>query len=331
MKYEEIRNEVVHHRFSPVYFFYGEESYFIDELTGLILSHALSESERDFNQIVLYGIDVTAADIVTAARRYPMMAERQVVVVKEAQNLGDWTSLAYYAEHPLVSTVLVIDYKGPKAPAAAGEILRNGVVFESKRIYENQVPQFVSAYLKRKNVSIDPRSAQIITDHVGANLSTLVNELDKLTVALPSDRRNITPELIENNIGISKDFNVFELRTALANKDALKAYRIVKYFGENPKAGPMPQVLTVLFDFFSDLMICYFQKDRSQANVMRVLKIPFPNFAKDYMAALKNYDAFKTMGIISSIRRCDARSKGVGNPSVSGEDLLKELVFSILH
>jgi len=334
LTFEEIKGGILNKKFMPVYLLQGEEPYFIDQLTELLIEQVLDESERDFNQTLVYGSETDIATVIHAAKRYPMMSERQLVVVKEAQNLKKIEELVYYVQKPQPTTILVLNYKHGKLDGRKklpGEINKIGIVFESKKLYENKVPAFITSYLREKQVTIEPRSAQILTDYLGTNLSKITNELDKLIISLPTGQRRITPELIESNIGISKDFNNYELQTALASKDVLKANRIIFYFGKNRKNNPFIMTLNVLYNFFSNLMICHFETNKTEARLMSVLGFRYNFQVQDYIKAIKTYNAFKTMEIISLIRDFDAKAKGVNNISSSESDLLKELIYKIMH
>ena len=332
--FEEIQKTIQNRNFLPIYLFQGEEAYYIDQLTDLLIEKVLDDSERDFNQYVFYGMDSDIGTIINTCKRFPMMSERQLVVVKEAQGLKNIDELVHYVKRPLLSTVLVINFKHGKLDGRkklSGEIGKKGIVFESKKLYENQVPAFIINYLRRRNVKIDIKSAQMLTDYLGNDLSKLTNELEKLILILPKENAVITSELIEQNIGISKDYNNFELQKALANKDILKANRIALYFEQNPKNNPFNLTLTTLFTFFSNLMICHYETHKSKPNLVIILGLRFDMQITDYMTALQNYKPGKTMQIISLIRECDARSKGVNNASVPGGNLLKELIYKIMH
>ncbi|MDR3338612.1 MAG: DNA polymerase III subunit delta [Candidatus Symbiothrix sp.] len=332
--FEEIKVNIRAKKFAPVYLFQGEEAYFIDQLTNLLIENVLDESERDFNQSVFYGLDTDVGTIISACKRFPMMAEQQLVVVKEAQSLKNIDDLVHYVKKPMHSTVLVINVKYGKLDGRkklSGEIDKTGLVFESKKLYDNQVPPFITSFLHERKVKIDLKAAQLLTDYLGNNLSKLVNEMEKLIISLPEKDAAITTELIEKNIGISKDYNNFELQKALANKDVLKANRIAFYFEQNPKNNPLVVALTTLFNFFSNLMICHYEKDKSQAHLMSLLGFRFQLQIVDYLQALRNYSPLKTMQIVSLIRECDAKSKGVDNASVPDAGLLKELLFKIVH
>jgi len=332
--FEELRENIQKGNFLPVYLFQGEEAYYIDRLTNLLIEKALDDSGRDFNQYVFYGMDSDVATIINTCKRFPMMSERQLVVVKEAQGLKNIDDLAHYVKQPQPSTILAINFKHGKLDGRkklSVEIAKTGIVFESKKLYENQVPAFIINYLRGRNVKIDMKPAQMLTDYLGNDLSKLTNELEKLILILPAGKAIITAELIEQNIGISKDFNNFELQKSLANKDILKANRIALYFEQNPKNNPLQPTLALLFSFFSNLMICHYENNKSRANLMTVLGFRSDIQIVDYMTALQNYKPGKTMQIISLIRECDASSKGVNNASIPDGYLLKELIYKIIH
>jgi DNA polymerase-3 subunit delta len=332
--FEEIKRRILAKDFAPVYLFQGEESYFIDQLTNLLIENTLDDSERDFNQTVFYGLDSNVGTIISACKRFPMMSERQLVVLKEGQGLKDIDDLVHYVKQPLKSTVLVINFKNGKLDGRkklSGEIAKTGIVVEFKKLYDNQIPSFITNYLHSRNVRIDPKATQLLADYLGVDLSKLTNELEKLIISLPEKNANITSELIEKNIGISKDYNNFELQKAIANKDVLKANRIAFYFEQNPKNNPLVFTLIVLFNFFSNLMICHYEKDKSESHLMSVLGFRFTLQITDYIQALKGYNALKTMQIISLIREFDARAKGVNNASIPDGQLLKELIYKIIH
>ena len=334
LKFEEIQDSIRKGNFFPVYLFQGEEAYYIVQLTDLLIEKVLDDSERDFNQYIFYGADSNTGTIINTCKRFPMMSERQLIVVKEAQGLKNIDDLVHYVRQPLRSTVLVINFKYGKLDGRkklSGEIGKTGIVFESKKLYENQVPAFITAYLNKRKVKINLKSTQMLTDYLGNDLSKLTNELEKLILLLTEENPVITSELIEQNIGISKDYNNFELQKALANKDILKANRIAFYFEQNPKNNPLVLTLATLFNFYSNLMICHYEKNKLDSNLMAILGFRFSLQIADYMIALQNYKPGKTMQIISLIREFDARSKGVNNASVSDGSLLKELIYKIMH
>lgn len=332
--YEEIVRNLKNRVYSPVYFLMGEEDYYIDRISDYIMDTVLSEVEKEFNLTVLYGADTDMAGVINAAKRYPMMSEHQVIVVKEAQGLKGMEDLVYYLQKPLLSTILVFCYKHgtlDRRKKITAEIEKAGVLFESKKLKDTQLPGFISSFLKRKKVEIEPKASEMIAEFVGTDLNRLAGELEKLIITLPPGAARITPEQIERNIGISKDYNNFELRSALIEKDVLKVNRIVKYFNDNPKNNPLQLTLAVLFNFFSNLMLAYYAPEKTEQGIAAQLGLRSPWQSREYMAAMRRYKGIKVMQIIEAIRTCDAKSKGIDNSSMSDGDLLKELVYVILH
>lgn len=312
--YEEIARELKNRIYKPVYYLMGEESYYIDRISEYIAQTVLNENEKEFNQTIVYGADTDIATVINAAKRYPMMSKYQVVIVKEAQNIKNIEELAYYLQKPLDSTILVLCHKHgtlDRRKKLAAEIEKVGVLFESKKIKDAQLPGFISSYLKRRSVEIEPKASEMMAEFVGADLSRMAGELEKLIITLPREQKRITPEQIERNIGISKDYNNFELRNALVAKDVFKANQIIKYFEENPKTNPLQMTLSVLFNFFSNLMLAYYAPDKSEQGIANQLGLKSPWQSKDYMAAMRKYSGVKVMQIIGEIRYCDAKSKGV--------------------
>ncbi len=331
--YEQIISELRAKRYKPIYFLMGEEAYFIDKIVDHLENKVLDESEIDFNLTVLYGRDVSITEVVNAAKRYPMMSDYQVVIVKEAQQIKNWDDLVYYIEKPLESTILCFAYKHGKADGRKKwmQLLRqNAVVLESNKLYENQIGAWISSYLSAKGVQITNKSLFMLVDFLGTDLSKIANELDKLLIIKEPEERSITPELIEKNIGISKDYNTFEFQKALIERDVVKANRIVRYFGQNSKEFPLMRILPTLFSFFSNLMLYHYLPDKNQHVAARILGVN-PYFMKDYQTAAHNFNAWKTMNIVSWMRETDARSKGVGDTGTDSADLLKELVYKIIH
>ncbi|RHI11710.1 DNA polymerase III subunit delta [Bacteroides sp. AM16-24] len=331
---DDILKELRAKQYRPVYYLMGEDPYYIDLIADYITDNILTETEKEFNLTVVYGADVDIATVINAAKRYPMMSEHQVVVVKEAQNIRNMEELSYYLQKPLLSTILVICHKHgvlDRRKKLAAEIEKTGVLFESKKVKDAQLPAFITSYMKRKGIDVEPKATAMLADFVGADLSRLTGELEKLIITLPKGHTRVTPEQIEKNIGISKDYNNFELRSALVEKDVLKANKIIKYFEENPKTNPIQMTLSLLFGFFSNLMLAYYAPEKSEQGIANMLGLRTPWQAKDYLAAMRRYNGVKTMQIIGEIRYADAKSKGVGNPSLSDGDILRELVFKILH
>ncbi|KAA6332553.1 DNA polymerase III subunit delta [termite gut metagenome] len=334
LTFEDILTELKEKQYRSIYYLMGEEPYYIDLITGYISENILSETEKEFNLTILYGTDIDTTKIINMAKRYPMMSQYQIVIIKEAQEIDDIDKLSYYLQKPQKSTILVICHKHgvlDRRKRLAIEIEKAGILFESKKIKETQLPLFIISYLKQKNTDIDTKAVAMLADFVGSDLSRLTGELDKLIITLPTGNNRITPEQVEKNVGISKDYNNFELRSALLGKDILKAYKIIKYFEENPKSNPIQVTLSLLFNFFSNLMLAYYASDKSDKEIATMLNLKTTWQARDYIIAMKKYSGVKTMQIIHDIRYADAKSKGVTNYSISDGDILRELVFRILH
>ena len=336
MTYDSLMRDLKAGKYAPVYYLMGDESYYIDKICDYIAEHALPEDQRDFNQTIFFGSDVTASQVADAARRYPMMAERQVVIVKEAQNIKQTDALQKYFEKPMSTTILVICHKNGKVDGRKREYVKAiqhaGILFESQKLKDFRLPEFIEGYLSQRQVSIDPKSAQLIAEAIGSDLSRLTSELDKVLISLPENDRRITPQVVEDQIGVSKDFNGFELRDAIVNRNIYKANQIVIYFDKNPKAGSIYSFLPLLFSYFQNLLIAYYAPQRtSQESVAQWLEMRNPWLAKDYMTGMRNYSGKKVMQIISKIRETDAKSKGLDNANTPPGELMKELIFYILH
>ena len=336
VSFDSIMGDLKARKFVPVYYLMGDEPYYIDKISDYIAENVLQPEERDFNQTILFGSDVTASQVADAARRYPMMSEYQVVIVKEAQNIKNTEALEKYFKAPMPSTILVMCHKNGTVDGRKREYVKTiqgaGVLFESKKLRDRDLPPFIETYLKQRNVSIDPKSTQIIADSIGADLSRLTGELDKVILSLPESDRRVTPQVVEDQIGVSKEFNSFELRDAIVNRNVFKANQIIKYFDDNPKAGSIYSFLPMLFNYFQNLMIAYYAPQKqSQEGVAEWLELRSPWAAKDYMTGMRNYTGMKVMQIISKIREIDAKSKGLDNPNTPPGELMKELIFYILH
>jgi DNA polymerase-3 subunit delta len=349
MEFNDIMSELKRKVYHPVYFLMGEEPYFIDMISDYIENNVLDESEKEFNQSILYGRDITVNDIIGAAKRFPMMSEHQVIIIKEAQNIKDLVGkdkdgekekskektkspLEAYVENPQKSTILVICYKYKtidKRTSAAKTIDKNAVLFDSKKIYDNKVPDWINNYLKGKEFVASPKASALLTEYLGTNLSKVSNELDKLMINLPP-KSEITVEHIQTNIGISKDYNVFELQNAIGKKEVLKANRIINFFASNEKEHPMVMTISSLYGYFCKLLSYQFLADKSKGNVASELGV-HPFFVGDYERAAKNFSATKLKSIFSYLREYDLKSKGVDRGSATEGELLKELVFKILH
>ncbi|TKG91091.1 DNA polymerase III subunit delta [Puteibacter caeruleilacunae] len=332
MTYEQIFANLRSKKYHPIYFLMGEESYFIDQITDFLHQNVLTEAEKGFNETVLYGRDTDIDTIITTARRFPMMASHQLVVIKEAQNIKNIEDLCSYAAHPLNSTILVVNYKYKtldKRKKLAKLIQKNGVLFESKKIYENQIPNWISSYMKTTGHSITPQAGLLLAEYLGTDLSKITNELDKLIISL-KEPSTIKPEDIERNIGISKDFNIFELQNALAERDILKANRIINYFGANSSQNPIQKTTSSLYFYFAKLLKFHFLKNKANNAVASELQIN-PYFVEAYKKAAKNYTPKKLVQIIGILREYDMKSKGLGNVSANSGELQKEMIFKILH
>ena len=334
--YETIMRDLKARHFSPIYILMGDESYYIDKISDYIAEHILRPEERDFNQTVVFGSDISASQIVDSAKAFPMMAEKRVVIVKEAQNLKGTEPLVKYFKQPVDSTVLVLCHKNGSIdkrkkiiPAAQ---VGGAVIFESKKLYERELPGFITSYFMQHEITVEQKAAQMIADHVGADLHRLTSELDKILISFSEADRMVTPEIVEKEIGVSKDFNAFELRSAIIQRNVYKANLITKYFDNNPKAGSLFSFLPMLFSYFENLMIAFYSPNRSNENALvQFLELRNGWAAKDYLTGLRNYSGMKTMQIISKIREIDAKSKGLDNPNTASSELMKELIFFILH
>lgn len=343
MNIQELVKDLKSRKFKPVYLLHGEEPYYIDKISDHIEKNVLTDAERGFNQTVLYGKDTDIISILNAAKRFPMMSEYQVVLIKEAQDLkwgkeGDDDKkgadpMLAYLENPLQSTILVFCYKHgkfDKRKKVYKSIDKKGVVFESATIYENKVPAWIEDFVRDKAYRINARAAALMAEYLGTDLSKIANELEKLMLNIPQGGE-ITAETVQDNIGISKEYNVFELQTALARRDPFKVNQIINYFAANPKSNPLPMVLGALNTYFTKVLKYHYASDRSPQGLARELGVS-PYFVKDYELAGKNYDKMKTFQVISYLRECDVRSKGVDSTgNTEGGELLKELMFKIIH
>jgi len=336
----EILKDLKNRKYKPIYLLHGDEPYFIDQVSNYIEHHLLPDAEKGFNQTVLYGKDTDVMTVLNASKRYPMMADYQVVLVKEAQDMK-WGSesddkksinpLLSYLENPLPSTILVFCYKYgkfDKRKKTYKAIEKAGLVFESSPLYDSKIPAWVEGYLTEKGYKVNQQASLMLAEYLGNDLSKIANELDKLMLNVAAGQE-ITLKYIHDNIGISKEYNVFELQTALGKKDAYKANQIINYFEANPKANPIVLVLGNLNNFFTKVLVYHYVKDKSPQNLARELGIS-PYFIKDYEQAARNYNYGKTMQIIHYLREYDVKSKGVESNTDHG-GLMKELMFKILH
>jgi DNA polymerase-3 subunit delta len=325
-------------KYAPVYFLQGEEAFYIDVISDYIEKHCISEAEKGFNQVVVYGKDVTMATVLTHAKRFPMMAERQVVIVKEAQDIQDLNRengaklLLDYVMKPVPSTVLVFGHKHKsldKRKELGKKIDNYTVSINAKKPYDNQLPEFVADYARDKKISIDERAIMTLCEYVGNDLHRLANEFDKLSLAL-GNGGSITSEQVMNQVGVSKEYNIFELQKAILQRDALLAARIVNYFESNTKKNPMIPVVAYLFSFFSKVLAATTAPDKSERGLVSALKIS-PYSAKDYSLALRQYPPDKIVDNIGAIKDADLKLKGVNSGSDTDGQILRELVYRIMH
>ncbi len=340
MTADDILKDLKNRKYKPLYLLHGDEPYFIDQVSSFVEDELLPEAERGFNQTVLYGKDTDIMTVLNAAKRYPMMAEYQVVLVKEAQDMK-WgrddddkktiNPLLSYLENPLPSTILVFCYKYgkfDKRKKTYKAIEKNGVVFESATLYDNKIPSWIEGLVTSKGYKVDQQASAMMAEYLGNDLSKIANELEKLMLNV-SAGQTITMQHVQDNIGISKEYNVFELQSALSRKDPFKVNQIINYFEANPKANPIVLVLGNLNNFFSKVLLYHYAKDKSPQNLARELGVN-PYFIKDYELAARSYNYGKSMQIISLLREYDLKSKGVDSNAGPGE-LMKELMFKILH
>ena len=332
MNYKEIISSISNKDFHPVYFLMGEEPFYIDKISDYISDNVLESQEKEFNQSVLYGKEVDVAQIIAEAKQFPFGATHRVVIVKEAQNIKNIEELESYLDNPQPSTILVICYKYKKLDKRkkfTKSLAKKALLFESKKLYDNQVPDWIAKYLSEKGYKIEEKAAFMLAEFLGTELSNISNELDKLMVIIKKQEK-ITANIIEKNIGISKDYNIFEFQQALGKKDILKSNQIVNHFSANPKAHPLVVTLGMLFSFFQKLMTYHSIKDKNKNNVATELKVS-PYFVNQYSSAARNYSQSKLFDIFTHLKQYDLKSKGVNNTSTADGDLLKELVYKILH
>ncbi len=333
--YETIVHDVRSGNIRPLYFLMGEESYYIDRLSDFITDTVLKPEERDFNLLTFFGAETDIDAVINAAKGFPLGAQRLVVVVKEAQRLSHLERLEFYLKAMQPSTVLIFCYKGgtiDRRLKIANQIDKVGVLFESKKLYDSQLPAFITSYLKRQQVAVDADAAAMLAEYVGADLNRLASELDKLCIALPTEgRRVITAAHVERHVGVSKDFNIFELQDALGRKDAKKVFIIANYFDSNSKVNSIQKVLPFLFKYFSQVMLAFYAPEKTERGIAAWLGQTDWQVRRNVMPAMKCYSGVKVMQILGEIRRTDARSKGVENPSTPSGELMRELLFFILH
>lgn len=330
--YESILSELKSGIYHPVYYLMGEENYYTDRITDYIANNVLTDIEQEFNMTVFYGMDTDIDTVVSAARRYPMMAEHQVVIVKEAQMIKNLDALINYLRMPQPSTILVFAHKNgslDKRKKVATELDRAAVVLDSKKIREDKLPSFINGYAREKGVAIDSKATMMLAESIGVDLARMAGEIDKLMIAMGSAAKLITPEIVEENIGISKEFNNFELQNAIINKDIYKANRIINYFAQNPKKNPIQMTLALLFSFFSNLMMAYYAPEKTERGVGDFLGVRWG--VGDYLKAMQHYRAMHVMEILHLIRLADAQSKGAEGAVISDGEIMRELLYKIMH
>jgi len=335
---EKVLGELKEGKYAPVYFLQGEETYYIDLISDYIEDNVLSETEKGFNETIMYGKDVSMSDVLTNAKRFPMMSERQVVIVKEAQQVNDLNKeqgqklLIDYLKNPVGSTILVFCHKNKSLDKrkALGKIIdKHAVTVTTKKLYDNQVPAWIDQYLKSKSFSATPKAVQMLAESIGNNLERLSNEIDKILINF-KEKVQVDEHMVQKYVGISKDYNVFELQKALMQKDVMKANKIVNYFEANARKNPIIPIIAILYSFYSKLLMVYGTKDRSERNLASVLRVS-PYFVKDYMTAARYYDLAQVVSNIHHIKEADLKSKGVNNVSTGDGQLLRELVFKLIH
>ncbi len=336
--FDNIIRDLKARKYAPVYLLHGEEPYFIDEIIRYIENNVIDESMRDFNQTIVYGRDVTARDVADLASRFPMMGDKQVVIVKEAQDLTannrKLDDLEPYLANPSESTILVFGFKYKKVDKRKGfyKKIKNqsqNVLFESKKVYDNQIPGWIVKYVESQGYSIDGVSTQLLADHVGNDLSRLSNEIKKLFINLPENGK-ITPDIIEKNIGISKDFNIFEFTKALGYRDVYKAQRIAQYFEANPKANPLQMITVMLYNYFVKLFLIHVYLKKNEPNLASKIGVP-PFLLNEYKVAAKNYPINTIRKIITEIKMLDLKSKGYGASDAKNYGPLREFVYKCIH
>jgi DNA polymerase-3 subunit delta len=333
MTYSQIIKEIKAKKYAPVYLLHGDESYYIDKISKYIEENVLTEGEKSFNQMIMYGKDTDHKTLIDTCSRYPMMASHQVVILKEAQEMKTLKELLPYLQKPVHTTILVICFKHKKFDGRTkfGKMLKQkALVFESKRLYDNQIPDWIQSYLKDKKLSVSPSAAALVAEYLGENLSKVSNELDKLAINL-APGTEVNEKHIQEQIGISKEYNVFELQKALGTKNVVKSNRIINYFISNPKKNPLVVVVGTLFNFFSKVYLTHFLKNSSEREMMEKLGVRHAFFLKDYKSAARNYPYQQSQKVISILKEYDLKSKGVDRVNATEGDLMKEMVFKILH
>jgi len=333
MTYPQIIKELKAKKYSPIYLLHGNEPYYIDKISRYVEENVLTEREKSFNQMIMYGKDTDHKTLIDTCSRYPMMASHQVVILKEAQEMKTLKELLPYIEKPVHTTILVICFKHKKFDGRTkfGKLVKQkALIFESKKLYDNQIPDWIQSYLKDKKLSISPSASVLVAEYLGENLSKVSNELDKLAINL-APGTEVNEKHIQEQIGISKEYNVFELQKALGAKNVVKSNRIINYFISNPKKNPLVVVVGTLFNFFSKVYLTHFLKNSSEKEMMEKLGVRHAFFLKDYKLAARNYPYQQSQDVISILKEYDLKSKGVDRVNATEGDLMKEMVFKILH
>ena len=333
MTYKEILKSLRAKEYQPVYFLHGEEAFYIDSISNFIEQKVLSEGEKSFNQTIFYGKDCDSKTLIDTASRYPMMASHQVVILKEAQEMKTLADLQLYIEKAVPTTILVICHKHKRLDSRtkfAKSLKEHSVFFESKKLYDNQIPDWIEDYLKTKKLKISPNAAHLIAEYLGTDLSKIANEMDKLAINLETGT-TIDEKHIQDNIGISKDYNVFELQKALGQRSVLKTNRIIQYFVSNPKKNPLVMVIGTLFNYFSKIYMLHFLRNLPDRELSRALKLRSEYFLREYKSTARNYSLNKTKDVIAILKEYDLKSKGVDSDSTTEGELMKEMVYRIMH
>ena len=333
--YDEILRDIAKRQFYPVYLLYGEESYFVEQISKRIQSELLTPEEKDFNQIVLHGRDIDVQRLTAECNRFPLMAERQLVVVRQALTVPNLDQLVHYLKNIQPTTVLLLDAQGANKVDARKDWVRKiasmGVVFNANKLYESKIPQFITSYVSSRGYTLEPKAAMMMVDLLGQDLQKVVGEVDKIIIYLGERQKRITPQEVVNCIGGSKDYNSYELLNALAVRDTLKCFRIARHFGANSKSYPLVVTISMLFNYFSNLMICHFMPQRNDELIMQHLGLRSTYASKNYIIGLRSYNANKTMAIIGLLRQYDGKSKGLDSGNATEGELLVELINKIFH
>lgn len=331
MTFEQIISDIKQKNFKPIYFLHGEEAYFMNELADAFIKHVVDESAKDFDQTIVFGSDTNIGQIISMAKRFPVIAKKQLVLVKEAQSVKKIEEIENYAKSPQPDTVLVICYKFKKLDkrkSAYKVLSKSGVVFESEKIKDYHVAQWIESNIAKKGFKINAKTSAMLAEFIGNDLPQIVSTIDKLAIHLTKGQE-VTPTEIEKYVGISKTYNIFELQNAIGKKDVKQVFKIVNHFANNSKEHPFPATIGGLYNYFSKIIALHYLPDKSEKGIASALKV-HPYFVKDYTNAARNFNAVKTMKIISALKTYDLKSKGFNNSSTTEGELLKELMFQVL-